>query len=33
MPASWPFLAPLRGDPRFQALMARARQKEQAFEV
>jgi adenylate cyclase len=28
-----PLLAPLRGDPRFQALMARAREKQRAFEV
>ena len=27
------FLAPLRGDPRFQALMERAREKERAFEI
>lgn len=27
------FLAPLRGDSRFQALMDRAREKERAFEV
>lgn len=27
------FLAPLRGEPRFQALMDRAREKERAFEV
>jgi TolB-like protein/tRNA A-37 threonylcarbamoyl transferase component Bud32 len=27
-----PFLAPLRSDPRFQALMARAREKQRAFE-
>ena len=27
------FLAPLRGDPRFQALMERAREKQRAFEV
>jgi hypothetical protein len=27
-----PFLAPLRTDPRFQALMARAREKQRAFE-
>ena len=28
-----PILAPLRGDPRFQALMARAKQKQAEFEV
>jgi len=28
-----PVLAPLRGDPRFQALMDQAREKERAFEV
>jgi len=28
-----PFLAPLRGDPRFQALMARAREKQRAFGI
>lgn len=27
------FLAPLRGDPRFEALMERAREKQRAFEV
>jgi hypothetical protein len=27
------FLAPLRGDPRFEALMERAREKERAFQV
>lgn len=27
------FLAPLRGDPRFEALMEKAREKECAFEV
>ena len=27
------FLAPLRGDPRFEALMERAREKERRFEV
>jgi len=27
-----PFLAPLRSDPRFQALMARARERQRAFE-
>jgi hypothetical protein len=28
-----PFLAPLRGHPRFEALLERAREKERAFEV
>jgi len=28
-----PFLAPLRGDPRFEALMEKAREKQRAFEV
>jgi len=28
-----PVLAPLRGDPRFQALMNRARERQRAFEV
>jgi tetratricopeptide (TPR) repeat protein len=28
-----PFLAPLRGDPRFEALMERALEKQQSFEV
>jgi serine/threonine protein kinase len=27
------FLAPLRGDPRFEALMEKAREKQRAFEV
>jgi hypothetical protein len=27
------FLAPLRGDPRFEALLERAREKERAFVV
>jgi hypothetical protein len=27
------FLAPLRGDPRFEALLSRAREKERAFEA
>ena len=27
------FLAPLRGDPRFEALMDKAREKERAFDV
>jgi len=28
-----PFLAALRGEPRFQAIMERAREKQRAFEV
>ena len=28
-----PFLAPLRGHPRFEALLERAREKERAFEA
>jgi hypothetical protein len=28
-----PFLAALRGEPRFQVLMERAREKQRAFEV
>jgi len=28
-----PFLAPLRGDPRFEAMMARAREKQAELEA